>query len=76
MSRFEGFGPDVQTWFEGLEANNSREYFTAGRDFFEESIRDQMAALLGELSAKFGGEVKMFRQNRDVRFSPDNSPAS
>jgi hypothetical protein len=35
-----------------------------------------MAALLGELSAKFGGEVKMFRQNRDVRFSPDNSPAS
>ena len=74
MSRFEGFGPDVQTWFEGLEANNTREYFTAGRDFFEESIRDQMAALLGELSAKFGGEVKMFRQNRDVRFSPDKSP--
>ena len=74
MSRFEGFGPDVQTWFEGLEANNSREYFTAGRDFFEESTRDQMAALLGELSVKFGGEVKMFRQNRDVRFSPDKSP--
>lgn len=74
MTRFEGFGPDVQAWFEGLEADNSKEYFTARRDFFEESIRDQMAALLNELSEKFGGEVKMFRQNRDIRFSPDKSP--
>jgi uncharacterized protein (DUF2461 family) len=30
-----------------------------------------MAALLTELSATFGGEVKMFRPNRDVRFSAD-----
>ena len=74
MTRFEGFGLEVLAWFEGLEADNSKEYFAASRDFFEESIRDQMAALLGELSEKFGGEVKMFRQNRDIRFSPDKSP--
>jgi uncharacterized protein (TIGR02453 family) len=74
VTRFEGFGRDVQTWFEGLEANNSKEYFAASRDFFEESIRDQMAALLNELGEKFGGDVKMFRQNRDIRFSPDKSP--
>ena len=48
-------------WFDGLESNNSNEYFAASRDFFEVFIRDQMAALLGELSEKFGGEVKMFR---------------
>ena len=74
MTRFEGFGPEVQTWFAGLEADNSKEYFASRRTFFEESIRDQMAALLDELSESFGGEVKMFRQNRDVRFSPDKSP--
>jgi uncharacterized protein (TIGR02453 family) len=74
VTRFEGFGRDVQTWFEGLEANNSKEYFAASRDFFEESICDQMAALLNELGEKFGGDVKMFRQNRDIRFSPDKSP--
>jgi uncharacterized protein (TIGR02453 family) len=74
MSKFEGFGPDVPGWFRGLEANNTKEYFTAGRDFFESSIRGQMEALLTELSEKFGGEVKMFRQNRDIRFSPDKSP--
>src|SRR5690242_14700810 len=33
-----------------------------------------MEALLTELSERFGGEVKMFRQNRDIRFSPDKSP--
>lgn len=74
MTKFQGFGPDVQTWFEGLEADNSKEYFAARRDFFEESIRGQMEALLIELSETFGGEVKMFRQNRDIRFSPDKSP--
>ena len=74
MTRFEGFGPQVRVWFKSLEADNSREHFAATRDFFEESIREQMEALLTELSATFGGEVKMFRQNRDVRFSPDKSP--
>ena len=74
MTKFEGFTPEVQTWFEGLQADNSREYFAANRDFFELSIRGQMEALLGELAERFGGQVKMFRQNRDVRFSPDKSP--
>jgi uncharacterized protein (TIGR02453 family) len=74
MSKFEGFGPGVPEWFRGLEANNTKEYFAARRDFFESSIRGQMEALLTELSEKFGGEVKMFRQNRDIRFSPDKSP--
>jgi uncharacterized protein (TIGR02453 family) len=74
VTRFEGFGPRVRKWFEGLEADNSKAYFTAHRDFFESEIRDQMDALLTELSEQFGGEVKLFRQNRDIRFSPDKSP--
>ena len=74
MIKFEGFGPGVHQWFRGLEADNSKQYFAANRDFFEESIRAQMEALLTELSKEFGGEVKMFRQNRDIRFSADKSP--
>ena len=74
MTKFAGFGPEVRKWFQGLEADNSREYFVASRDFFEESVRGQMEALLTELSETFGGEVKMFRQNRDIRFSADKSP--
>jgi uncharacterized protein (TIGR02453 family) len=74
VTRFQGFGREVQKWFRGLEADNSKEYFAAHRDFFEQSIRDQMDALLSELRDEFGGEIKMFRQNRDIRFSPDKSP--
>jgi uncharacterized protein (TIGR02453 family) len=74
MTTFNGFGPKARRWFQGLEADNSREYFAAHRDVFEESVRDQMEALLTELSETFGGEVKLFRQNRDIRFSPDKSP--
>ncbi len=74
MTRFEGFGLNVRKWFKGLEADNSRGYFAANRDFFEESVRGQMDALLIELSRTFGGEVKLFRQHRDIRFSADKSP--
>jgi uncharacterized protein (TIGR02453 family) len=74
MTRFAGFDPQVRSWFEGLEADNSREYFAASREFFEAGVRDQLEALLTELSDQFGGDVKVFRQHRDVRFSPDKSP--
>jgi uncharacterized protein (TIGR02453 family) len=74
MTRFEGFGPQVCEWFRGLEDDNSKEYFAARREFFEDAIRGQMEALLTELGERFGGEVKLFRQNRDIRFSADKSP--
>jgi uncharacterized protein (TIGR02453 family) len=74
MIKFQGFGPRAKQWFQGLEEDNSKEYFAAHRDFYEESVRAQMEALLRELRDEFGGETKMFRQNRDIRFSPDKSP--
>ncbi|HJS95994.1 MAG TPA: DUF2461 domain-containing protein [Solirubrobacteraceae bacterium] len=74
MTSFEGFGPGVREWFLGLEADNSREYFSAHRAFLDQSVRGQMVALLTELSDTFGGEVKMFRPNRDIRFSAGKSP--
>jgi uncharacterized protein (TIGR02453 family) len=74
VTRFDGFSPEVHEWFLGLEADNSKEYFAARRSFYDEAIRGQMEGLLSELSERFGGEVKLFRQNRDIRFSRDKSP--
>ena len=74
MTRFGGFSPEVHEYFLGLEADNSKEYFAAHRQFFEDEVRGQMEALLTELGERFGGEVKLFRQNRDIRFSADKSP--
>jgi len=68
---FDGFGPEVFWWFDGLERDNSREYFTRTRDLYEREVRGQLEDLLMELG---GGEVKVFRQHRDLRFSRDKRP--
>jgi uncharacterized protein (TIGR02453 family) len=71
---FAGFPPEAFGWFAGLEADNSKAYFTAHRDTFDGAVRGALEAMLFELAAEFGGSVRMFRPNRDVRFSPDKSP--
>jgi uncharacterized protein (TIGR02453 family) len=71
---FSGFGPRVFEWFVGLERDNSRAYFTATRDLYEAEVRGGLESMLDELSDEFGGEVRVFRQQRDLRFTPDKSP--
>jgi uncharacterized protein (TIGR02453 family) len=71
---FTGFGPAVFEWFAGLERDNSKGYFTATRERYETEVRGGLEAMLDELSETFGGDVRMFRQQRDLRFSPDKSP--
>ena len=71
---FSGFGPWVFAWFAGLERDNTKSYFAASRERFEREVRDGFTALLEELRATYGGDVRVFRQYRDVRFSADKSP--
>jgi uncharacterized protein (TIGR02453 family) len=73
-ARFDGFRAPVFEWFAGLERDNSKAYFTATRERYETEVRGALTALLEELGGAFGGEVRVFRQHRDVRFSPDKSP--
>lgn len=71
---FAGFKPAVFGWFAGLERDNSRAYFAATRERYELEVRGGLEAMLYELRESFGGEVKLFRQQRDLRFTPDKSP--
>ena len=71
---FHGFGPEVFAWFAGLERDNSKAYFTATREHYETDVRGGLQAMLEELSQTFGGEVKVFRQQRNLRFAPAGSP--
>ncbi|MGH2968803.1 MAG: DUF2461 family protein, partial [Solirubrobacteraceae bacterium] len=71
---FHGFAPAVFEWFAGLERDNSKAYFTATRERYENEVRGGLEAMLDELSEAFGGEARVFRQQRDLRFTPDKSP--
>jgi uncharacterized protein (TIGR02453 family) len=71
---FEGFPRETFGWFDGLAADNSKSYFTAHRETYDRAVRGAIESLLEELAGELGGHVKMFRQNRDVRFSADKSP--
>src|SRR4051794_1683604 len=71
---FDGFPAAVFEWFAGLEADNSRTYFAAPRDTYETAVRGGPEDLLDELGGTFGGKSRVFRQQRDLRFSPDKTP--
>lgn len=71
--RFQGFGEGAITFFEQLAANNTRTWWQANRRWYEDDVRAPLEYLLDDLSAEFG-EAKVFRPNRDTRFSRDKSP--
>jgi uncharacterized protein (TIGR02453 family) len=71
---FNGFPAQAFDWFTGLEADNSKAWFTAHRTTYDSAVRGALEAMLDELADETEGRVKMFRQNRDVRFSADKSP--
>jgi uncharacterized protein (TIGR02453 family) len=70
---FSGWPSAAIDFFDGLEEDNSREYWLAHKAVYDEAVRAPMEELLEELAGEFGAG-KIFRPNRDVRFSADKSP--
>lgn len=70
---FTGFPEAALHFYDRLELENTREYFTSHRSVYESAVREPLAALVAELKYEFG-EAKIFRPNRDVRFRADKSP--
>ena len=70
---FDGWPAEALDFYEGLEADNSKAYWTAHRVIYDLNVLGPMSELLEELAPEFG-EFKIFRPYRDVRFSKDKSP--
>lgn len=70
---FQGFPESALTFFEGLEADNSKTYWTTHRQVYDEDVRAPMDALLADLEPEFGAGT-VYRPYRDVRFSKDKTP--
>ena len=70
---FSGWPVEAIEFFEGLEDDNSRATGWRTRPSTSECVKGPMEALLAELEDDFG-PGRVFRPNRDVRFSNDKTP--
>ncbi|MEV7924604.1 DUF2461 domain-containing protein [Kitasatospora sp. NPDC088779] len=70
---FSGWPAAALDFYEHLEADNSKTFWQAHKEQYDNDVRTPMELLLAELEPEFG-LGKIFRPNRDVRFSADKSP--
>jgi uncharacterized protein (TIGR02453 family) len=73
MMLFDGFGERALRFYDELAEHNTRDWFQANRRWYERDVRAPLEHLLADLAGEFG-EAKVFRPNRDTRFSADKSP--
>jgi uncharacterized protein (TIGR02453 family) len=73
MSAFQGIPVAAVDFFAELETNNNREWWAAHKKLHDQAVRAPLLALAAELEEEFG-VIKIYRPNRDVRFSADKSP--
>ena len=70
---FTGISTAALDFYEDLENDNSKSFWTAHKGVYDETVRAPLEALTTELGKEFGA-AKLFRPYRDVRFSADKTP--
>jgi uncharacterized protein (TIGR02453 family) len=70
---FEGFSIEALAFYEGLEDDNSKAYWTAHKATYDLHVKGAMESFLGSLPVDYQ-PFHVFRPNRDVRFAKDKSP--
>lgn len=73
MTPFEGIPDAAFQFYADLEHNNNRDWWLEHKPTYDAAVKEPLTLLLAELAPAFG-EAKLFRPNRDVRFSLDKSP--
>lgn len=68
-----GFGVEALDFYEDLEDDNTKTFWTAHREVYEAHVRAPMLALMAALEPEFGA-TKVFRPYRDLRYAADKTP--
>lgn len=72
--------PDARAFLKELSQNNNREWFTAHKDRYETQLKSPALLLLDEvaqaITKRTGAQAvpRLFRPQRDIRFSKDKTP--
>jgi uncharacterized protein (TIGR02453 family) len=70
---FHGFPPEFFTFYAGLEQDNSKDYWEAHKDIWEDAVQRPTQQLISELEGRWG-PLRAFRPQQDVRFSKEKLP--
>ena len=70
---FSGIPVAALDFYEDLEADNTKSFWTAHKHIYDEQVRAPLEALASALEPEFGAP-KFFRPYRDVRFAKDKTP--
>jgi uncharacterized protein (TIGR02453 family) len=70
---FNGWPSGALEFYAGLEADNSKSYWQAHKTQYDDLVKAPFQELSPLVEREFG-PLKLFRPNRDIRFSKDKSP--
>ena len=70
---FAGFPEAALDFYDDLEMDNTKSFWTAHKHVYETAVRAPMHELVDALEPQFG-PGKVFRPYRDVRFAKDKTP--
>jgi uncharacterized protein (TIGR02453 family) len=70
---FTGIPTAALDFYEDLESDNSKVFWSAHKHVYDESVRAPLEAFCAAVEAEFG-PAKLFRPYRDVRFAKDKTP--
>jgi uncharacterized protein (TIGR02453 family) len=73
MTPFAGIPDAAFEFYAELEHNNNRDWWLDHKSTYDSAVKEPLAGLLAGLEPEFG-EARLFRPNRDIRFSLDKSP--
>ena len=73
MGSFRGWPEAALEFYRDLEQENNRAFWLAHKETYDRDVKAPFEAL-SDLVAEEFGPLKVFRPNRDVRFSKDKSP--
>ena len=74
LSRVRRVRPGGVRVVRGARARQLARVLQRTRDVHERAVRERLEAMFDALSVEFEGDVKIFRQHRDLRFSRDKRP--
>jgi uncharacterized protein (DUF2461 family) len=70
---FAGIPVEALDFYEGLENDNTKTYWTANKEVYETCVRAPLVALCEALEPEFGPSY-LFRPYNDLRFAKGRSP--